>query len=341
MKFSLLALLFIFAHTKAQAEFYAGFNQAWIFNRYGSQWVSGFDEKEFHRTIKLTKEAGGNLLRFWLFEAHQSESLIWENGKAVRLNPIFVNNLRKVLAIAKEENVKLNLTLLDGNMGGWKPPSQENKNFWWDLLNDKNGVRADFIENIYLPLLETISDPSYKNIMLQLDLANEINALTHQSNEFKFIDKWFGANKMICDFYQAKKNFRLAKHIQYTASVGWGNAAENILAQHPWPDCVDFFDFHVYSDGGDIPYCKELVAYARSKGKKIVLGEFGQSLGFSSDSLQAAATRNFLKNALSCGLDGALAWRLAEPDSSAYLSFEKNGRLRPAYYEMQKILKQR
>lgn len=333
--FSLLWILFLTPPSLALET--NGFNQGWIFNRYGSQWVSGFDENEFRRVMRLTHEAGGNTLRLWLFEGYSSESLIWENGRAQRLNPVFVGNLRRVMAIAREEKIGLNLTLFDGNIGNWQPPSIESRNWWWDLLNARNGARQDFIQGIFLPLLETLSDPSLAGAVTQLDLVNEINALTRRASEVKFTDHWHGANRMLCEFYGAKQ--ATGSRIPFTASVGWGDAADRILENNPWPACVDFFDFHVYSDGGDIPRCHELAGHGRRFGKKIQLGEFGQSLGLSLDWLQAQSARNFALNALACGLDGALAWRLAEPESGAYLSFEHGGRLRPAYYELQRLWK--
>jgi len=40
--------------------------------------------------------------------------------------------------------------------------------------------------------------------------------------------------------------------VKWTASVGWGDGADMILANQPWPSCLDFFDLHVYGDGGGI-----------------------------------------------------------------------------------------
>lgn len=336
MLIPLLLLILKISPATAEADYKVGFNQAWIYNRYGSQWVDGFDLKEFKKNIELTRNAGGNILRLWLFEGQESQSFLWKDGRPTGLNPKFVENLRAVIREAKKAGIQLNLTLFDGNMGANKAPSQQIKDYWWNFLNDKYSEREKFINNVYLPLLKILSEGESAGVVSQLDLANEINALTLKKREIRFENQWTGANKMVCDFYRAKKDSGLGKEIAYTASVGWSGAAEEILQGHPRPDCVDFFDIHVYNNGGDIPRCKELANYAHSRSKKIQLGEFGQDLGFKIDWLQRLVTKNFLASAKECGFDGAMAWRLSEPDGSAYLTYEFNGRLRPAYTEFQK-----
>lgn len=330
-----------------QSKFAVGFNQAWLFNRYGSQWVQGFDSNESQRVLQLAKNANSNIVRFWLFEGFFSDALIWTNDRAVSLNPIFIQNLRVVMQQAKDLGIHLNLTLFDGNMAKAKDIQINRKNYWWNLLNGKYEERSQFISNVFIPLLQVVNDPSFANskgeqVVSQIDLANEINVFTFSSSGVRFVDGWKGANRFICDFYAAKNS--VAPQILQTASIGWGGAVDKILNGDLQPNCVDLFDFHIYDDGGEIDDCEKVANYAHSLGKKIQLGEFGQKWNFGwispgiakRDGLQTDITRNFLRNAKSCGLDGAMAWRLAEPESNAYLTYERDGKMRPAYYEFQR-----
>ena len=323
--------------TFADAAFITGFNQGWIYNRYGTQWVDGFDINEFRRTMRLTKQANGQILRLWLFEGYQSQSLVMSDYTFIGLNPVFVENLKLVMKAAQEEGVQLNLTLFDGNMGTFSPPNQNLKNIAWNLFNDRYQVRQDFINNVYIPLIDLITQSKYGSSVTQLDLANEINALVRSGSEVRFEKGWHQANQFICQLYKIKQ--QRGTRFEMTASVGWGDAVDNVLSGTLAPQCVDFFDIHIYDSDGDIESCEAVVAYAHRMDKKIYLGEFGQSNFWKtySDSTQLNATRNFLYNSHRCGFDGALAWRLVENEPESFLAYEKNGVLRPAYWEFQRI----
>jgi endo-1,4-beta-mannosidase len=112
-------------------------------------------------------------------------------------------------------------------------------------------------------------------------------------------------------------------------------AANLILDPNPHPSCVDYWDIHFYNNEGSIPNCEKIAQVARSYGKKIYLGEFGQLSKSYSDELQVKTVTNFIRNAKACGFSGALAWRLADiragNNPEARLSFEAFGKMRPAY----------
>lgn len=331
-----LLALFLTTHL-ASAAFLTGFNQGWIFNRYGSQWVDGFDINEFRRGMRLTKQANGGIIRYWLFEGYVPQSLILNDNTYVGLNPKFVQNLKLVMKAAQEEGVQLNITMFDGNMGTFSAPDQNTKNIAWNLFNDKYQVRQDFINNVYIPLIDLINQSPYGSSVTQFDLANEINALVRRASDVRFDGGWSQANQFICQLYQIKKD--RGASFEMTASLGWGDAVHNVLSGTLAAQCVDFFDVHIYDSDGEIESCEGVVAYAHRMNKKIFLGEFGQSNFWKtySDSIQSTATRNFLYNSHRCGFDGALAWRLTENEPDSFLAYEKNGVLRPAYWDFQRI----
>lgn len=324
-----LAFVLLLLSQPAHA-FETGFNQGWIRNSYGTQWGQNFDEAEFARTMDLTRAAGGTLLRYWLFEGFVSDAIEWKDGAPERLSPRFLGNLRKVLLLAKRKGVRLNLTLLDGNMGKMRGPNQQSTWWWWNMLNEKHGAREQFRERVWKPLLIVLSDPEMEGAVAQLDLVNEINALVRRASPTRFEGGWHAANRFVCEL-RRDRDAVVPGRLPLTASLGWDRAADLLLNGSLYPGCVDYFDVHVYDNAGEIPRCTEIVRLARRHGKAVQLGEFGQARSRVSDSIQARATEGFLRNARSCGMSAALAWRLAEPEGSAYLSFERHGRLRPAY----------
>ncbi|HRK06424.1 MAG TPA: hypothetical protein PLZ57_01540 [Pseudobdellovibrionaceae bacterium] len=325
--------------------FEAGWNQAWIEGRYGSQWVKGFDSREFARVMDVAADSGAKRVRFWLFEGHQSDALVWRSSavldEVVALHPDFLPNLRRVVDLARARGLKLNLTLFDGNIAHFPAPNWARKNFWWNFLNDIAGTREAMRERVLVPLLDFLATEDPAGVVDQLDLMNEINAVTLRRHELRIESGWTGANAWICDWASRVRGHAASARVKWTASVGWGDAAEMILANQPWPSCVDFFDLHVYGDGGDIPRAAELVAHARAHGKFIQLGEFGQAWWFESDTLQAVLTRNFLRSAEAAGFRGAMPWRLMGEANGEKFLYIKGGRVRPAWYEFQKFAQAR
>lgn len=337
LKIALLLALSVLAQAagglgspRGKDPFLAGFNQGWLVNRFGTQWNSEFDLNGFKRAIEYTSQAEGKILRLWLFESHASDALIWEDGRPVGLHPRFVRNLRAVIAEAGKAGIQLSLTLFDGNMNATPPRDPSVAEFWSEFLNDSGSTRSEFIYRVYLPLLRVLGEPASRGVVTQLDLVNELNAWVEPTRSPRIVSGWRGASRFVCEFHHMLKASGLAPELRMTASIGWDGAAATILRGFPPTECVDFFDIHEYGDAGEIASCRELVAYARERGKGIQLGEFGQKEPVRSDALQELVTRNFIHNARSCGFDAAMAWRLME-GGSRYHGYEIDGVLRPGY----------
>lgn len=320
--------------------FNVGFNQGWFFDRYAHQWSDkSYDAVEARRVLDLSKSAGAQTLRMWLFEGPSSSALIWKSGKVAAISAEFLKNFEDFLRAAKQRNVMIYVTLFDGNtLRSLK--TAEDKARWWNLLNNEQGARTAFENNALAPLLAMLYRSDLRASIFGLDVANEIDAAVAG---FRFADKWSGANSFTCGIRNYVRSRRgRAPAIPVTASIGWPmipfytrGAANLILDPNPHPSCVDFWDIHFYSDQGAIENCASIGKLARRYGKKVYLGEFGQkSKGFS-DKLQLSTTQRFLQNAKACGFAGALAWRLSDQRSGyneeARFSFEAYGKTRPAY----------
>lgn len=310
-----------------------GFNQAWLKNKYSHQWIN-YDAQEAERIIQMTKDSNATLLRIWLFEGTNAKGINWENNIPQSLDQKYLDNLEHFILTAKSKNIKLNLTLFDGNIVSQDSFSKY-KNRWWNLLNNKYKTADHFLKNIIYPITKLLNQ--YPNTVTQIDLVNEINALNgaYYVYPFMFKSEWKGLNKFVC-----KWNGYIKKKVSYdiaaTASFGWGNSVSTILSDKLKSSCVDFYEIHLYNNAGQIPSCTLLKAFSKKKNKPVQLGEFGQSSKSYDDELQAQNLKNFISNAPKCGITSALAWRLSDirngDNSEARFSFEAFGKPRPSYY---------
>lgn len=337
---------------KSNNEFNVGFNQAWLGTYYSGQWqesyvdaetkknVPVYSAAEADRMLDLTKNAGGKNLRIWLFEGQNSTALKWsKDGKVEGLDPAFLKTFEKFLLQAKAKGIQVYPTLFDANAFN-DMPAGPMRDRWWNLMNDKNGGLDAFKKNALEPLFKLLNRPDLRSTISGLDIANEMDAAV---NHNRFEKGWEGANKLICNIrsqlHEAKGS---GKPIPVTASIGWPMiplvnraAADVLLDPNPHPNCVDFWDLHLYNNGGTIPNCAAIKAFVKKYQKKIYLGEFGQFSGAYDDKLQKSNAESFIANAKRCGFSGALAWRLSDVrpgyNPEARYSYEGNGGLRPAY----------
>lgn len=338
---------FNFVSASEKEEFNVGFNQAWIKTNFGHQWTSpAYDSKEVKRLLDLNQKAGSKTIRMWLFEGVETSALIWKEGKVAGINPEFLKNFEEFLKEAKKRGIKVYPTLFSpGALDHSKDKAINDR--WWNLFNDKFQAMDAFKENALRPLMNLLNRPEYQSSIFGIDVANEIDTgVLHD----KFENKWSGANKFICGL---KKEIN---PIPMTASLGWGIAvvknptslgisrgAENIILDpNPHPDCVDFWDIHVYRDSGEIKNCEKIKSMAQKYHKKIYLGEFGQDSDKFNDELQKTNAENFIRNAKRCGFSGALAWRLSDvrdgvnPDARHSFEAVEVSKMRPAFEVIQK-----
>ncbi len=131
-----------------------GFNQAWIKNQYSHQWIN-YDSNESERILQMAKDGNGTIVRMWLFEGSNAEGITWKNNIPTALDQKFVDNLEHFIQTSQRLNLKLNLTLFDGNI-----ISQDSfdtfKDRWWNLLNNKYNTADHFLKNIINPLMELL-----------------------------------------------------------------------------------------------------------------------------------------------------------------------------------------
>lgn len=328
----------------APGEFITGFNQGWFKSDFSSQWMDGvYDAVEARRLLDLTREAGGRVLRVWLFEGNQPRALLRaEGGRFSGVDAGFLRNFESFLRDARDRGVQVYPTFFSpGMMRHEKDPEWRRR--WLDLYRLRNGMAESFRDRVLPPVLELLGREEFRSTIFALDLANEID---DGENQGLFENGWHGVNRWICQM-RAWIHER-TPWIQVTASIGWPwvpfysrAAADVLLDPNPHPSCVDFFDLHLYNNSGRIPNCERIRKLIVREKKPVFLGEFGQFSKRFDDRLQAEVTRAFLENARSCGLSGALAWRLSDVrpgfNPEARYSYEAHGRTRPAFEVMKEF----
>lgn len=316
-------------------SFVTGFNQAWIHTDYGVSWTARFDEAEVRRLIAATRAHGGRVLRLWLFEGRELDGVIWDGNPAataasVRTRPTGISpqklaNIERVLEIAGELDVQIYLTFFDAIVytGADEP---RHKAEWWNLLNDTYGAGTAFLENVMRPILSIVA--RHRKAVFGIDLLNEFNAMVRHG---LFENRWKGANAFISGW---RTFIRREVDVPVTASFGHHDAIQAMVCGNLDEGAVDFYDFHVYTASGDIPWESVVSEFAHRCGKPVYLGEFGQSRTCFDDRMQADVTARFLRKSHEIGLAGAFAWRLSDirpgHNPAAYHSFEAFGAWRPA-----------
>lgn len=326
----------IFANIAVQAQVLTGFNQAWTGDDYGRQWIERFDLTAWSRAIQLTQTAGGKILRVWLFEGHNWEGLQFDsNGNVSGLDPVKLENIRKVLALAQNAHIKIYLTLFDGNVPYFTQDDEYHRtseNRYRKLFSNRDGFQDYFLENALKPLLESLNK-DYREAIYGIDIINEMNATV---NKGWFENNWDGANQ-----FMRRMRIAIRSRIDtpITASFGHLSAAKDLMSRNLDYDTVDFLDIHSYDDRVEIPYCISLQKFSAHLNKPLILGEFAQFLPFVSDSTQTMVLRNRIQYASKCGFSAVLAWRLEEYKSGErrFSFVDEKGQPRPAFWALRDI----
>ncbi len=306
--------------------FTKGYNQAWLKNNFGSQWLNhAYDPKYVEELMLLNKEGGSEILRMWLYEGVGLGQFIYdESNDTIKLKPELLQNLVSFLKMARKHKLKVNLTFLDGNAYKDLDSRPHLKKFWWNVFNNKYGKLEHFYLEAIAPIYQLVNK-EFKDVVTQIDLVNEVNALIHFN---MFENQKDSMSSFLCKLGNQRPT-------PITASLGWADAEKQFFKGLLNKSCLDFYDIHLYNDTGTITRCEDFKRFSK-KGYAFQLGEFGQVSKAYDDQLQEVVTSNFLKNAIDCGFASALAWRFDDSRSGhnpeARHSYMSYGTPRKAYY---------
>ena len=325
MRLLALALLVLFAFAGDARALEVGFNQGWVIHKWGRDLSRDFDEAEWTRLLQRTRASGGRALRVWLCEGLAKEGVVWDGTRPLGLDPAFTSNVQRLIDLARAERVKLYWTLFDGNWPDSWPRGGVEAWRHYNLLANKYGEGALFKERVLGPLVDLME--AAPDVTWGLDLMNEVQGSV---KTWMWSDGWRGARRWIADwtaFVHAR-----APGVRVTVSSGHHTSCDDVIAGRFDGLGLDFYDLHVYDDGGRIPRGWALVVHARARGRPLVLGEFGQKSTKVDAALQARVTRRFLQDAARLGFKAAFAWRLEDWQSNGrhFTFWNEDGTPRPA-----------
>lgn len=304
--------------------FFSGTNLAWA--DYNSDvGESPLDENAWRKAVEGTRAAGGNAIRWWLFNNMSQSPAIDETTHLVSgLKASTLANMKKALDIAEEYGVMVSMCLFSHNL---MEPNQ-----WGIYAGDKLDITANeklftdegttaFINNVLVPVVKGIGN---HNALMTWEVFNEPEGMTNVGWTTKKLDKATlqkFTNKVAAAIHTTNPELLVSTgsvNIQYQE---WWNDANLIAAGGEANGTLDFFQTHYYPYyQGDavspfVNTAAQMQATYKYDAKPMIIGEFPAS-GWSGDTHTASmaakteiSTEQAYKFAFESGYAGALAWQ--------------------------------
>ena len=305
--------------------FFSGTNLAW--SDYNSDvGASPLNENAWRKAVEGTRAAGGNAIRWWLFNnMSQSPEIDQATHLVSGLKENTINNMKKALDIAEEYGVMVSMCLFSHNL---MEPNQ------WGLYDEKLDITANellfeeagtkaFIDNVLIPVVKAIGN---HNALMTWEVFNEPEGMTSECSGWT-------TRKMALSKIQAFTN-KVAAAIHTTnPELLVSTGSVNIQYQKYWNDAalvaaggeangtLDFFQTHYYpyyQNDAVSPFINTAAQMASKYGydsKPMIIGEFPAS-GWKGDTYTASmaaktqiSTEECYRKAFDGGYAGALAWQ--------------------------------
>ena len=303
--------------------FFSGTNLAW--SDYNSDvGDSPLNENAWRKAVEGTRAAGGNAIRWWLFNnMSQSPEIDQSTHLVSGLKENTIANMKKALDIAEEYGVMVSMCLFSHNL---MEPNQ------WGLYSEKLDITANeklfedegtaaFITNVLNPVVKAIGN---HNALMTWEVFNEPEGMTSVGWTTKKLDKAVlqkFTNKIAAAIHTANPELLVSTgsvNIQYQS---WWNDSELIAAGGESNGTLDFFQTHYYPyyQNDDVSPFMNTAAQMAAKynydSKPMIIGEFPASgwAGKTYTSSMAAkteiTTEECYRKAFDGGYAGALAWQ--------------------------------
>ena len=303
--------------------FFSGTNLAW--SDYNSDvGASPLNENAWRKAVEGTRAAGGNAIRWWLFNnMSQSPEIDQTTHLVSGLKENTINNMKKALDIAEEYGVMVSMCLFSHNL---MEPNQ------WGLYNEKLDITANeklfedegtkaFIDNALIPVVKAIDN---HKALMTWEVFNEPEGMTSVGWTTKKLDKAVlqkFTNKVAAAIHTEDPELLVSTgsvNIQYQS---WWNDAELIAAGGEAKGTLDFFQTHYYPyyQNNDVsPFVNtaaQMAAKYNYDSKPMIIGEFPAS-GWKGDTYTSSmaaktqiSTEECYRKAFDGGYAGALAWQ--------------------------------
>ena len=303
--------------------FFSGTNLAW--SDYNSDvGDSPLNENAWRKAVEGTRAAGGNAIRWWLFNnMSQSPEIDQSTHLVSGLKANTIANMKKALDIAEEYGVMVSMCLFSHNL---MEPNQ------WGLYDEKLDITANtqlfedagtkaFIDNALVPVVKAIGN---HNALMTWEVFNEPEGMTSVGWTTKKLDKAVlqkFTNKIAAAIHTTNPELLVSTgsvNIQYQS---WWNDSELIAAGGEANGTLDFFQTHYYpyyQNDAVSPFVNTAAQMATTykyDNKPMIIGEFPAS-GWKGDTYTTSmaaktqiSTEECYRKAFDGGYAGALAWQ--------------------------------
>ena len=303
--------------------FFSGTNLAW--SDYNSDvGDSPLNENAWRKAVEGTRAAGGNAIRWWLFNnMSQSPEIDQSTHLVSGLKANTIANMKKALDIAEEYGVMVSMCLFSHNL---MEPNQ------WGLYDEKLDITANtqlfedagtkaFIDNALVPVVKAIGN---HNALMTWEVFNEPEGMTSVGWTTKKLDKAVlqkFTNKIAAAIHTTNPELLVSTgsvNIQYQS---WWNDSELIAAGGEANGTLDFFQTHYYpyyQNDAVSPFVNTAAQMATTykyDNKPMIIGEFPAS-GWKGNTYTASmaaktqiSTEECYRKAFDGGYAGALAWQ--------------------------------
>ena len=295
--------------------FFSGTNLAW--SDYNSDvGAAPLDENAWRKAVEGTRAAGGNAIRWWLFNNMSQSPTIDESTHLVtgpKENTIA--NMKKALDIAEEYGVMVSMCLFSHNL---MEPNQ------WGLYNEKLDITANtllfedegtkaFIDNVLIPVVKAIgfNEPE--------GMTSECSGWTAKKMALAKIQKF--TNKVAAAIHAQDPELLVSTGSVNIKYQKYWNDAALIEAGGEAKGTLDFFQTHYYpywQNDAVSPFVNTAAQMATKysyDSKPMIIGEFPAS-GWAGDTYTASmaaktqiTTEECYRKAFDGGYAGALAWQ--------------------------------
>lgn len=304
--------------------FFSGTNLAWA--DYNSDvGDSPLDENAWRKAVEGTRKAGGNAIRWWLFNnMSQSPAINTSTHLVSGLKENTINNMKKALDIAEEYGVMVSMCLFSHNL---MEPSQ------WGIYDGKLDIEANtllftdegtqaFIDNALIPVVKAIGN---HNALLTWEVFNEPEGMTSVGWTTNKLDKaqlQKFTNKIAAAIHTENSELLVSTGSVNIKYQNWWNDSELIAAGGESNGTLDFFQTHYYpyyQGDSESPFRNSLASlastYSFDANKPMIIGEFpasgwaGETYTSSMAAKTEISTEECYRIALDSGYAGALAWQ--------------------------------
>lgn len=317
-----------------QSTFFTGMNVAW--NNFGNDvGDAAVDTNHFNKMLTEVKAAGGNCVRWWLF-TNASSAPKFNNGLVSGLGSNSINNIKKVLDLAKKKDMSIVLCLFSFDL---LQTTQYNVNGYNNkqMLTTDAGVKA-CIDKCIVPLVTAIGNhPSIQCWEIfnepegMLTNGGWTNERISMYDIQRFVNRAAGAIRRAVPNVLISNGSKSFYYLSPTIGKNYYTNAELKNAGGDNDGYLDFYMVHYYdNEGGNgqqhSPFHHNASYWQMDK--PILVAEFGAK-GYNGN-FNMTPTECY-KQIHARGYVGALSWTYTNhdgfgglPEASAGLTYLKN-----------------